>query len=194
MATSFAEALEMVRKDEPSAGDVHVTTALGNNRRSRRRDFKDSLRQRRAVARSSIDPDQKRQATNKAWSLPLTIAKIDADQRLIFGWASVVEKNGEAVIDSQGDIILPDDLEKAAYDFVLYYRENDDMHTQDVTGRCIESMVFTKQKQQALGVDLGKVGWWVGFRVDNDALWEAHKRGDRPEFSIGGMGVREKVA
>jgi len=41
--------------------------------------------------------------------------------------------------------------------------------------------------------DQGRVidGWWVGFLVDDDGVWEAHKRGERPEFSIGGRAKRE---
>lgn len=120
------------------------------------------------------------------WSVPVSVRKLDPERRQVFGWASVVEKNGELIIDKQGDIIPVDALEPAAYDFVLSSRAQTDMHERHGVGRLIESMVFTHEKQKALGVDLGMVGWWVGFQVDDDALWAAHKRGERPEFSIGG--------
>jgi hypothetical protein len=122
----------------------------------------------------------------KAWAVPMRVAKVDADQQLIFGWASVVEKDGYLIIDKQEDIILPETLEEAAYDFVLHARDHGDMHKDIGTGRLIESMVFTKEKQAALGINLGQVGWWTGFKVDNAEVWAAHKRGERPEFSIGG--------
>lgn len=125
-----------------------------------------------------------------AWEIPFKIAKADADRQLIFGWASVVEEGGRLIIDKQGDAILPEDLEKAAYDFVLYARQHGEMHKTIGTGRLVESMVFTMEKQAALGVSLGKVGWWVGFKVHDDDTWAAHKRGDLPEFSIGGSGRR----
>ena len=54
------------------------------------------------------------------WSVPLDVQKMVPDQQLIFGWASVVEKNGVLIIDKQGDIITPETLEDAAYDFVLH--------------------------------------------------------------------------
>ena len=129
------------------------------------------------------------------FEVPFAIKKADDEQRLIFGWASMVEKNGQLVIDKQGDIILPHDLERAAYDFTLTSRQQGDMHKTVGVGRLVESMVFTKEKQDALGIALpdGVVGWWVGFKVDNDEVWAAHKRGDRPEFSIGGMGHRVEV-
>lgn len=129
----------------------------------------------------------------RAWSIPFKVAKADADQQLIFGWASVVEKNGQLVIDKQGDVILPSDLEKAAYDFVLYARKHGDMHDNVGTGRLVESMVFTKEKQNLLGIDLGKVAWWTGFYVTDKDTWAAHKRGELPELSIGGTGRRVAI-
>ena len=52
-------------------------------------------------------------------------------------------------------------------------------------------MVFTKEKQKLLGIDLGFVGWWGGFKVLDDALWKNFKSGKYEGFSIGGRGRRE---
>ena len=128
-----------------------------------------------------------------SWAIPFKIAKSDADQGQIFGWASVVEKDGKLIIDKQGDAILPEDLEKAAYDFVLNARDHGEMHSLIGTGKCIESMMFTKEKQKALGIDLKKVGWWVGFQVNDPETRAAIKRGELPEFSIGGSGRRVEM-
>jgi hypothetical protein len=134
-----------------------------------------------------------KRAGDGGWSIPFTITKADADQQLIFGWASTSEINGQLVIDQQGDGIAPEDLEKAAYDFVLYARKHGDMHENVGTGRLVESMMFTREKQDILGIDLGKTAWWVGFKVDDPATWAAHKRGELPEFSIGGTGRRVPI-
>lgn len=134
-----------------------------------------------------------------SWSTPFQITKADPDRQMIFGWASVVTKNGEAVIDRQGDIIPVPEMENAAYNFVLFARQHGDMHRKVGTGRLIESMAFTLEKQDALGIVLkDETGdrieaWWTGFLVDDADLWAAHKRGERPEFSIGGMAVPEEV-
>lgn len=156
----------------------HVTTALGNEsyRFGRHR-----------------SPPKKRGQTNKSWSLPLEIKKFDVDQQLIFGWASVVEKDGKPVIDKQGDIIPVEELENAAYEFTLNSRSGSDMHRQHGVSKLVESVVFTKEKQAAFGVDLGMVGWWVGFKVHDTDLWAAHKRGERPEFSIGGAAISLEI-
>jgi hypothetical protein len=120
------------------------------------------------------------------WEIPFNFAKADPEQRLIFGWAVTATKDGRLVIDKQDDMIAVPELEKAAYDFVLYSRDHGTLHLRKGTGRLVESMVFTKEKQVILGIDLGKESWWTGFRVDDPEVWERHKRGELPEFSIGG--------
>jgi len=123
------------------------------------------------------------------WASPINVIKFDEDHQQVFGWASVVERDGKVVVDKQGDVIEPATLETAAYEYVLSSRAQTDMHERHGVGRLIESTVFTAEKQKAMGIDLGQVGWWVGFQIDDDALWAAHKRGERPEFSIGGRAV-----
>ena len=130
----------------------------------------------------------------KSGGFNFTVAKADADKPMMFGWASVVEKDGQIIIDKQGDMIAPETLEKAAYDYMLHAREHGNMHEDIGTGRCIESMMFTAEKQAALGIDLGKVGWWVGYKVEAPEVWAAVKRGELPEFSIGGQAQREEIA
>lgn len=127
------------------------------------------------------------------WSLPFEIVAKSEDQQLVFGWASVASIGGEDVVDKQGDIIPEDELEKAAYDYVLYCRQQGDMHERMGVGQLIESMVFTKQKQDVLGIDLGMAGWFCGFYVTDKETWGLIKSGERPEFSVGGRAVRVPV-
>jgi hypothetical protein len=130
----------------------------------------------------------------KGWSTPFRIEKADADKQQLFGWASIVTKDGRPVIDKQGDIIPVDELESAAYDFVLESRKQGDMHGRtEGVGRLIESMVFSNEKQKALCIDLGFEGWWVGFACDCKELWKDVKSGKKREFSIGGAAVSQKV-
>lgn len=132
-------------------------------------------------------------SVRKSWNLPLKIMKFVPDEQLIFGWASVVEKDGKAIIDKQGDVIPVKELENAAYEFTLNSRNGGDMHRRPNLAKLVESMVFTKDKQQALGIDIGQVGWWVGFKVHDEELWSSHKRGERPEFSIGGAAIPVEI-
>lgn len=171
-----------IAKDSPGVGAVHQTTALGNADWRRRR------RRARQEAALLIDGDAAGvpDDASKSWSLPVVVKRTDDDQRLVFGWASVSERNGMLVTDAQGDQIEADELERAAYDFVLHSRQQGEMHERVGVGRLIESMVFTRAKQAVLGIDLGSIAWWVGFFVDDDATWAAIKSCDLPEFSIGG--------
>lgn len=136
----------------------------------------------------------KKAAENIGFTSSVEIAKVDEDEHLVFGWASIIEENAKPVVDDQGDIILPGELEKAAYHYVLNARVAGDVHKENTqVGRLVESMVFTKAKQQALGIDLGKTGWWVGFHIHDDNVWNLVKSGDYGSFSIGGRAVRTPV-
>ena len=75
------------------------------------------------------------------------------------------------------------------------YREGGEMHERGGCAVLIESMVFTKEKQAALGLPEGTVpeGWWIGFYVTDDDVWEKVKSGEYPMFSIEGEAIREPV-
>lgn len=126
------------------------------------------------------------------------IMKTDDDKRLIFGWASVAIKvDGEQVVDHQKDLIDPEDLEEAVYEYVLNFRDAGEEHISTLRkkGRLVESCMFTKEKMQAMGIPEGIVpeGWWIGFYVDDDAAWEKVKSGIYQMFSIEGKGIREEI-
>lgn len=126
------------------------------------------------------------------------IKKSDEEQRLVFGWASVaVRVDGDQIVDYQGDMWDPHDLEKAAYQYVLRFRDAGEEHLPDLRkkAKLVESIVFTKEKMAALGIPEGTVpeGWWIGFKVHDEATWEKIKSGQYSMFSIEGQGKREEV-
>src|SRR5258706_2727338 len=141
------------------------------------------------------NPEAKGEPVNKSLDMEIEfdVRKTDEDQQLVFGWASICSIDGVDVVDKQDDIIPEDELEKAAYDFALYCRQQGDMHERMGVGRLVESMMFTKQKQDAIGIDLGLTGWWVGFKVDDPGVWARIKDGSLPEFSVGGKARRETI-
>ncbi|CAB4193299.1 Phage-like element PBSX protein, XkdF [uncultured Caudovirales phage] len=126
-----------------------------------------------------------------------TIAKMDDDRRLVFGWAYITKTpEGEVIIDKQGDFVDDDqELEDAAYEFVKGEGLGDEMHLDVPVSHVVESVVFTPEKLEKMGLPPGSlpVGWWVGFQVDSDEVWGAVKNGVYKAFSIGGSGFREKV-
>lgn len=118
--------------------------------------------------------------------------RVDEEKRRVFGFFSVIEENDKEVIDYHGDVIASDDLEEAAYKYVMYSGMGDERHDERAKAMLIESMFFSKEKQMALGIDLGKVCWWGGFYILDDDLWQKVKSGQYPMFSIGGRSQIEK--
>lgn len=137
----------------------------------------------------------------KGEHMEVNIAKTDAKRKMVFGFFSVNKVGAELVEDLQGDLIETEELEKAAYDYVLNARVQGEGHLRKGVGRLVESVVLTYEKQAAIekcladqgieaSIDLGCEGWFGGFKVDDDEVWKAIEKGDYPAFSIGGSGKR----
>jgi len=121
------------------------------------------------------------------------VAKVDADQNLVFGWAYVsVDKDGSQVVDHSEEIIDPQDLETAAYLFNLRFRGTGEMHKGDAVGQLVESLVVTPDKLDAMGLakDTLPIGWWLGFYIEDDGVFEKVKNGEYSMFSIQGTATR----
>jgi len=131
------------------------------------------------------------------------ITKIDTEERNVFGIFSMMEKNGEPLIDLDGETIASSEIEKAAYQFNLYARTAGENHRKIGVGRLIESFVVTKKKMETLSEMLVKVGvtgavmqpnaefWFGGFHIDDDSTWDLIKTGEYQSFSIGGVANKE---
>lgn len=129
-----------------------------------------------------------------------TFSKTDDDKHQAFGWASVVEINGKPIVDRQGDWITPDEIEKAAYKYVLENRRGGNQHKRDDQDQplhassLIESFVVTPEKIEKMGLPADTpIGWWVGYKVHDEDAWQDIKKGVRTGFSIHGRGKRHDV-
>lgn len=124
------------------------------------------------------------------------IAKTDEDQGLVYGWANIIAtKDGVLIEDSQGDLIEPEELEKAAVDFMLHHRATGEMHEGDAVGAVIESFVSSPDKMRAMGLpeELAKQaphGLWIGVKVPPETFAKV-KSGLYKGFSIQGEARRE---
>jgi hypothetical protein len=125
-------------------------------------------------------------------TMPFT--KINEDEQIVYGWASVITVKGEPVLDWQEDIIEPAELRKAAHDFMQEARHAGLLHVlKRQIGTVVESVVLTADVQKALGIDLGQEGWFIGVKVENKAVWKMIKDGELRAFSIGGHGERTPI-
>jgi len=118
------------------------------------------------------------------------VLKVEGEKRIAYGWFSVVEEMGLPVVDHHADIISEETLVAAAHKYMLESRAGKVMHKGKRVADVVESVVFTKDLQQALGINLGKVGWFGGMQFRDDEIWAKVKKGELKEFSIGGFSHR----
>lgn len=123
----------------------------------------------------------------------MIILKVDDEQRIVYGWASVVTENGIPVVDRQGDVIEIDTLVKAANSFMEEVRTTKSMHEGGEIGKFIHSLPITKELCTALGIQSDREGWIVACKIYDDATWARVKSGELSAFSVGGRGTREKI-
>lgn len=131
--------------------------------------------------------------TEKVSRVSVDISKVNKDKMLAFGWFSVIEEDGKAVVDSHGDVILEDTLMEAAHNFITESRSGKVMHRGRRVADVVESVVFTKDLQKALGIDLGVVGWFGAMKFRDGKIWDKVKSGELSAFSIGGIARRTKI-
>lgn len=126
------------------------------------------------------------------------------DQQLAFGFLTMSTVGDKYVADIDNDLIETAEIEKAQYNYVLNARMQGDNHERLGVGRLVESIVFSKEKQEAiqkslrdLGIDatcdLGCEAVWGGFLIEDDEVWEATKRGERMGWSLGGKAKRVPI-
>lgn len=125
------------------------------------------------------------------------IAKAREDEGLVSGWANIsINKDGSLPLDWQDDIIAPETLEKAAIQFMLDYRDSGVMHDgKPPIGTVVESIMFTKEKQEALGIPEGILpqGWFITVKVNDPEVFAKVKDGTYKMFSIQGTCKRVQV-
>ena len=121
------------------------------------------------------------------------ILKTDDEQRMVYGWASVVTEKGEPVVDRQGDVIEADTLVKAVNEFMEHVRVGKAMHTGEQVGTVVHSLPITKEIGEALGIQSDREGWVVAYKVFDDSVWNMVKSGELAAFSIGGRAMKEEI-
>jgi hypothetical protein len=125
------------------------------------------------------------------------VAKSDDAAQQVFGWANIsLRKDGQQVTDLQADQIPADELEQSAYQFVVDQGMSGTDHDGgEPNGVLIESMFFSAEKQQALGIPAGTlpVGWWLGFHFPDRAIYDSVVNGERTMFSVEGTAYYEEI-
>ena len=144
------------------------------------------------MAHSLIEKLKEIKSKQGAGSVHIEIKSLEQEQRRMWGWASIIEKNGKVYVDSHGDAIDQKALLDAAEDF-MKRRVLLSEHTGEKRGEVVQSMVMTKELQDALGIDLGIIGWLVCVKVESDEMWQQAKDGKFTGFSIGYTAERKPL-
>lgn len=127
----------------------------------------------------------------------LEIAKLGAKQN-VFGWAYVMSEDGQTqVFDKSGEYIDLEDiehLEDGAYEFVKNVRVGSDFHIRKGVSTMIESMVFTPEKIEKMGLPSSfPIGWWVGFHVSDPDTWASVEKSSYLMFSVHGKALKQEI-
>lgn len=129
----------------------------------------------------------------KPLGLTFEFEKANATGSFVRGWALVAEMNGAPVVDWQGDVVAMDDLRKAAHEFVTNARVAKAMHGGSQIGEVVESVLIDDDFAKAFNIADTRRGWWIGMRIDSEAVRKRVRSGELRMFSIGGRGVRRKI-
>jgi hypothetical protein len=163
--------MEIIIKDSPSAGDVHVDAPLGSQRQRRQKT-------------PPVDTDGDGDATVVKRTF-FKVSGIDADLGLVFGWGIVCKEGGKPYVDTQGDHIPDEAMVKASTEFMKNSRMAGEMHARMGAGTIVHSFPLTGEIAKAMGIDCDRTGWMVAAAPDPEMLAK-FKDGTFTGFSIGG--------
>jgi hypothetical protein len=121
------------------------------------------------------------------------IIKSDPEQQLVWGWAYVSTVKGVLSLDHSGECIKPEELVKAATNFMLDVRVAKAMHQGSKVGEVVHSLPLTKELSEALGIQTDREGWVLCMKIHDLDTWELVKSGKLSAFSIGGRALRESL-
>lgn len=109
------------------------------------------------------------------------ICKKDTRKRRVFGYAITGTDND--IGNSQGYLIDGMDMELAIYEFIFSLPTAATSQPASV----IESCVFSREKQQAIGIPPGILPpftYWIGFEIHDPGIWEMIQQSNFPVFTI----------
>ena len=114
-----------------------------------------------------------------------TVAEVDEELGLVFGWAMVSKVSGEEYFDTQDDHIPEEAMLKAATDFMLNAREAKDMHAGDSIGSVVFAWPMTSEVAKSMEITTKNTGLMIAMKPSEEVLAK-FKSGEYTGFSIGG--------
>ena len=126
------------------------------------------------------------------WTYTIKLLKAQ-DSRVLYGVVyAPCQKGQKCSLDSQNDFVRPDELRKAAWDFMAKSRTVGNQHRGPAKAEVVESFV-APMDMAVDGEKITKGSWVLAVRVKDDTIWKAVQNGELNAFSIGGKGLRTPV-
>ena len=162
-------------------GDVEHTT-LPHPRAIRLRGDRGEIERKSKQIRKSL---RKNVLKSIAAHKTCPIFKADEAKKIVYG--VVLEPH---TVDLQGDVLSIDEIEQAAYAYLVNSRVVGDSHSRLAEAEVVESYLAPTDIELG-GQQISKGTWIMGVRILNEDMWAQVMRGEFTGFSIGGTGERK---
>ena len=183
--------LGLLRKDSPVAADVHVSNAGGQGKPKKPKKFKDALDEEHLPVTNMTLAAQAVTGQGKTEKFA-QVLKVDDGLGLVFGWAIVCKRDGEAYWDLQEDHIPEDAMLSATVDFMQGGAMAKEMHTGDGKGTVLFAFPLTEDIAKAFGLETKTTGLMVAMKPSSADMLAKFKDGTYTGFSIGGFRVKDE--
>lgn len=130
---------------------------------------------------------------DETFSIDCSVAKVDDELGIVFGYAIICKNEGEEYFDSQGDHVTETAMLEATADFMAGDRVAKLMHLGEQCGQVVFGFPLTEEIGKALEIDLVKTGFVVGMKPEDREILSKFKSGELTGFSIGGRRITETV-
>lgn len=109
----------------------------------------------------------------------------DQSQQIVYGVVLTPDQ-----VDSQGDTVTAQEIEKAAHKWLVEYRKHDVQHDgQAAAMEPVESFIAPADLSIS-GQPVLKGAWVIGVHVNDAGTWDRVQKGELTGFSIGGTAER----
>jgi hypothetical protein len=139
---------------------------------------------------AEIDDEWRAGVVEKGRGSLVQIVKAEPMKQLVYGWFSVIEKDGVPVVDVEGDVISEDDLLHLVHTFNAGPRISKLNHDGQPVGRVVELACLTRDVQKAMGCQLDRAGAWGCSHIEDPGAWARVLSGEFTGFSWDGLSKR----
>jgi len=134
----------------------------------------------------------KKRVAKSILSILVPIHKSDSAKQIVYGVVLTPDEE-----DLQGDIITAEEIEKTAHNYMAKSRVVGSNHKSQMKAHVVESFIapdVMNFEDGPYGKQVVNKGAWVlGVKITDPKEWKKVESGEYSGFSVGGMGLRDKL-